>query len=399
MKKMGNQDCVAEKLQRIKDAAAFNYQCDRIPVGEFFWTGFIDKCISKWGEDFDPYVFFDLDYIPITPNLDPHIKPFEIVKQKGDDIYIRTGFEAIIHRSGDIVMPHYDSFSIQQPKEMATFTFDDPTDTRRFNHGGDDQINCVTDVLLRDIPAWSDRVDTYKNILPVFGSVCEGYEYVWRILGTENALMWMAMEPEAFGDFMKRIGHFLVELTKAQIKEGRGRLSGMIIWGDVAYRNGMLFSPAMWRKYFKPITKELIDICHGHDLTVIYHGCGNASAIYKDLVELGLDYYNPLEVKADLDIVQIEKTYGGQLGFCGNIDMRILESGHLDAIKREVLYKMQAAHAGGWICQSDHSISNDVEPESYRYALQVVREYGHYPLDMERIQEEIASLDKKLTIQ
>lgn len=389
---------IKTKIDRIKNAAEFSDQCDKIPVGEFFWTGFKNKCIKKWGEDFDPYLFFDLDYIPITPNMDPHIKPFEVIKQDGDDIYIRTGFEATIHRSKDIVMPHYDSFSIKEPQEMAEFTFDDPTDRRRFYEDGDDQINGVGDVLLQDIPAWSKRVDDYYDKLPVFGSVCEGYEYVWRIVGTENSLMWMLAEPEAFGDFMERVGDFLYRFAEAQIEEGKGKLSGMVIWGDVAYRNGMLFSPDAWRKYFKPITKKLIDLCHANDLVVIYHGCGNATAIYDDMVEIGLDFYNPLEAKADLDVVELEKNYGGKLGFCGNIDMRVLESNDLDKIKREVLYKMQASKNGGWIFQSDHSISNDVEPESYLHALNVVREYGDYPLDMDKIKAEIQKLDEKLNI-
>jgi hypothetical protein len=48
---------------------------------------------------------------------------------------------------------------------------------------------------------------------------------------------------------------------------------------------------------------------------------------------------------------------------------------------------------GRWVAQSDHSVSSDVAPESYAYMLEVVREYGVYPLDVERITREIAALD------
>ena len=67
----------------------------------------------------------------------------------------------------------------------------------------------------------------------------------------------------------------------------------MVIWGDVAYVNGMLFSPDFWRAHFKPIVAEQIRICHEAGLPVIYHGCGNASAIFEDFIEMGLDSYNP----------------------------------------------------------------------------------------------------------
>lgn len=380
-----------QKIERLRKALSHN-EGDRVPVSDFFWTGFVKKCKEKWGEDFDPYRFFDLDYIVITPNMDPHIKPFEIIKEEGEEIIVRTGFEATIKRSGTAPMPHYESFSIKSPQEMAEFEFDDPADPRRFYKGGDDQINCVADTLLRDLPPWDERVDAYINDFAVFGSVCEPYEYLWRVIGTENALYWMVEEPELFKDFVDRIGKFELEFCRAQIEAGKGRLSGMYIWGDVAYRNGMLFNPNTWREVFKPHVKALIDLCHSNNLMVIYHGCGNATPIYNDFVEIGLDGYNPLEVKADLDVVKLKKEYAGKLSFVGNIDVRVLERGNPAEIKKHVLYKLQAAKGGGWIFQSDHSVSSDVDPESYKLAVETLREYGSYPLDMDRIKEELSKL-------
>ena len=380
------------KINRLRKALA-HQEADQIPVGEFFWTGFMNKCRAKWGPDFDAYRYFDLDYIVINPNMDPKIQAFEILEEKGEDIRLKTGFGATIKRSGTAPMPHFDSFSIEEPEEMADFTFDSPADPRRFFSDGDDQINGVGDRLLFNTPAWSGRVDKYTDDFAVFGSVCEVYEYLWRIIGTENALVWMMTEPELMEDFTNRIGKFLLDLAKAQIEAGAGRLSGMYIWGDVAYRNGMLFSPELWRKYFKPHTKALIDLFHENNLMVVYHGCGNATKIYEDMIEIGLDAYNPLEAKADLDVVEIRKTYGNRLGFVGNIDMRVLESGDPTAIRREVLYKLQAGVGGGWVFQSDHSVSSDVEPETYELAIATLREFGKYPLDLARIKAELDNLN------
>jgi hypothetical protein len=65
-----------------------------VPVGEFFWTGFLKRCKEKWGADFDPYRYFDLDYIVIGPNMDPRIQPFEVICETGDDITIKTCYGA-----------------------------------------------------------------------------------------------------------------------------------------------------------------------------------------------------------------------------------------------------------------------------------------------------------------
>ena len=124
-----------DKIKRMQ-AALTHKEADRVAVGDFFWTGFSLKCLEKWGNDFDIHRYFDLDYIVITPNMDPHIKPFEILSQKGEDIIIKTGFEATVRRSGTAPMPHFEEFSVKQPEDMAKFMFDEAADKRRFYEGG-----------------------------------------------------------------------------------------------------------------------------------------------------------------------------------------------------------------------------------------------------------------------
>ncbi len=380
-----------QKLDRLRATLAHK-EGDRVPVSDFFWTGFMNKAKAKWGDDLDIHRKFDLDYIVINPNMDPVIQDFEILEEKGEDILVRTGFGATIKRSGALPMPHFDSFSVEEPEEMADFVIEPANDKRRLYRTGDDQINGLGDALNRNTPSWNERVDKYVEDFPVFGSVCEGYEYLWRCVGTENSLIWMLLEPELFADFMKRVGDFIVGLAEYQIAESRGRLSGMYIWGDVAYVNGMMFSPEVWREHFKPIVKRVIDLCHKNDLMVIYHGCGDARRIYEDFIEIGLDGYNPVEVKAHLDIVEMKKQFGERLAFVGNFDVRELESGDKNRIKKQALYKLQSAVGGGWICQSDHSVSSDVDPDSYAYMVEILREYGKYPLDLAKIQAELSNL-------
>lgn len=363
----------AAKTQRLREALVHR-QPDRIPAGEAFWTGFLKRCRAQWGEDLDPYRAFDLDYVIFVPNLDPRIQEFEVLSEVGEDIVLRTGFGATIRRSGDKPMPHFESFSISRPEEMADFGFDAPDDPRRFFSGGDDQLNCVGDALTRQIPSWNERLKPYEGDFALFGGVCEPYEYLWRIIGSENALFWMASNRDELGAFVDRIGEWMVASLRAQIAAGAGRLAGMYIYGDVAYVKGMLFSPALWRDMFKPHVRALIEVCREHDLMTVYHGCGCATAIFEDLIELGLDAYNPLEVKAGLDVVALKQEYGDRLAWVGNIDVRVLERGDPDEIRREVTYKAQAGQGGGWVFQSDHSVSSDVAPESYALAVQTLRE-------------------------
>ncbi len=367
------------KNQRLRNTLSHK-ETDRVPAGEFFWTEFVKLCQKEWGEDFDPYRFFDLDYIVMNPNMDPHIRPFEIIEESGEDVVVKTGFEATIRRRGTMPMPYFEAFEVNEPDRMETFTFDNPADPRRFFEGGDDQLNCVADTFVRNIPSWSDRLEPYVEDFAVFGSVCDPFEFLWRIIGSENALIWMATDTEKLAAFIDRIGEFMYELGKAEIEAGKGRLSGMYIWGDVAYRNGMLFGAERWREMFKPHVKALIDLFHSNNLMVVYHGCGNALEIFDDFVEMGLDGYNPLEAKADLDVVELKKTYSNRLAFVGNIDIRVLERGNREEIENEVCYKLKAARGGGFVFQSDHSVSSEVDPTDYKFAIDMLRKYGAFPI-------------------
>jgi len=133
----------------------------------------------------------------------------------------------------------------------------------------------------------------------------------------------------------------------------------------------------------------MIDLCHGHGLPVIYHGCGNVQKILPDYIELGLDAYNPLEAKAGLDVVELRRLYGHQLAFCGNGSIPLWETGDKEQIRGEVLRKLNAAKGGGFIFQSDHSVSSSVAGSTYDYIVQLVRQHGEYPLQLGEFDEAV----------
>jgi uroporphyrinogen-III decarboxylase len=277
-------------------------------------------------------------------------------------------------------MPAFLEFETDSLEKMAAFRFDDPLDDRRFFSAGDNQIAGVGDGFSRNSPAWVETVKSLYPDFPVFGSVCEGHEMLWRIIGPERTLLWIGLYPDELGRFVERIGEFALGLTKAQIRAAGGLIDGLVIWGDVAYGRDLLFSPAFWRRHFKPIVKAIVDECHAHGLPVIYHGCGNAGRIFEDFIEIGVDAYNPLEAKAGFDVVELRRRYGHRIGFSGNMDVGIWAHASEEKLKRVVLTKLNAAKGGGYIFQSDHSVPSNISGRNYDYVVRLVRKYGRYPL-------------------
>ena len=379
------------KLARM-DAALHHREADRVPVSDFFWGSFLER----WRRELDLpagtdiYRYYDLDWIVTTPNMDPHIKAFEVVREDSVEVVVRTGYEAVIRKKFADPMPDYVSFDTDSLEKMQAFAFDDPSDDRRWFSAGDNQVAGVGDGFTRNSPAWIETVKGLHPDFPVYGSICEGHEQLWRIIGTENVMLWIGLYPDELARFIERLGTFLVEMTRAQIKAGGGLLDGMVIWGDVAYVNGMLFSPDFWRAYFKPIVAEQIRVCHQAGLPVIYHGCGNATKIFEDFIEMGVDSYNPLEAKSGLDVVELRRKYGHRMGFCGNMDVLKWANAPEEELRRYVLRKLNAAKGGGYVFQSDHSVPSNVSGERYQSVVELVRAEGRYPLRLGQYDEPVA---------
>jgi uroporphyrinogen decarboxylase len=372
-----------KKLERMS-AALSHREADRVPISDFFWGSFLERWRRELNlpHDTDIYKYYDLDWVVTIPNMDPHIKRFEVLEESGEEVVVKTGFEAVIKKKFADPMPAFLKFENDAIEKTVSFAFDDPWDERRYFRGGDNQIAGVGDGFTRDLPPWLDMVKSLRPDFPVFGSVCEGHEMLWRIVGSENVLLWIALYPDELGRFVDRIHGFNLGIAEAQIEAAGGLLDGMVVWGDVAYTKDTLFSPEYWREHFKPGVKALVELCHGRGLPVIYHGCGNVKKIFEDYIEIGVDAYNPLEAKAGLDVVDLRRAYGHRMAFCGNMDVRAWADAPREELEKIVLTKLNAAKGGGYIFQSDHSVPSSVSGERYDYVVRLVRERGRYPLDL-----------------
>ncbi len=354
---------------------------DRIPLHDFFWAEFLDRWKKEKDlpTDTNIYYYYDMDLMVISPNMDPLKKSFEFI-EKGDDYIIwKSGFGCTLKKVDYSPMPMYLDFSLKSPEDYKKFEFHDPNDKDRY-------YNLRQDIVSGDgftpQPSFNDAVNEAKSKICVFGSVCEGHETLWRMRGPEGVFIDLATNPKEVKEFVERIGDFMIEIGKRQLDFSA--IDGLFIWGDVAYRNGMLFSPQTWREVFFPVLKRMCNEFHAYrkGVPLIYHGCGNASVIFDDLIDAGIDGYQTLEVKAGMDVVKLKQKYQNKLSYMGNIDALNVLPGSKENLKKDLLYRLNAAKGGGYMPGSDHSVPNNVSAENYDYFINLISEYGNYPLQL-----------------
>ena len=72
---------------------------------------------------------------------------------------------------------------------------------------------------------------------------------------------------------------------------GRAGADGIMIGEDMGTQTGLLFSPKMFRFYFKELYSRLLGIAHDYGMNVLMHSCGQNWAIVPDLLDVGVDVF------------------------------------------------------------------------------------------------------------
>ena len=85
-----------------------------------------------------------------------------------------------------------------------------------------------------------------------------------------------------------------------------------------------------------------------------------------------------------MDLIELKNDYGEALALFGGIDVTILETNNVELIEEEIRNKIcHAKENGGYLHHSDHSVSNKVELDTYKFVLDCVLKYGKYTIFME----------------
>ena len=108
---------------------------------------------------------------------------------------------------------------------------------------------------------------------------------------------------------------------------------------------------------------------------MILHSCGDVRRALPSILEAGFDCLQPMEAKANMNVLELAKEYSGKIAFMGNIDVTVLNTNNKAAVKQEIEYKLKALKKlkAPYVFHSDHSIPPDVRFETYKYALEVYK--------------------------
>ncbi len=135
---------------------------------------------------------------------------------------------------------------------------------------------------------------------------------------------------------------------------------------DMAYKNGPMLSPAMYRRFILPFYRRLTAFLAdaGIDI-VIVDSDGNVNELVPLFIESGVTGAMPFEVNAGNDIREIRRRYP-RFGIIGGVDKMQLMRGRAE-IDRALAKVREMLPQGGFIPTVDHRTPPDVPYEDYLY--------------------------------
>lgn len=149
-----------------------------------------------------------------------------------------------------------------------------------------------------------------------FGSGNGPFERLAALMGFEEALMAMALEPEATGDLLNAIGDYKIQV--AEYVKKYYNPDSFTNYDDIATERGLFMSPETYRKLIKPVHTKMCKAIKDLGMIPIQHTCGKADIIVEDMIETGAAAWT--SVQPTNDIEGILQKYGDRLAIMGGYD-------------------------------------------------------------------------------
>jgi uroporphyrinogen decarboxylase len=125
------------------------------------------------------------------------------------------------------------------------------------------------------------------------------FEQPARVMGLQNFLMALITEPAFTDRLMETITDIYIESCNRYLEQVGSYIQVFTFWDDLAGQNGWLINPEVYRKRIKPKQKRLVEaIKKKTDAKLFYHSCGATRGLIPDLIEIGFDILNPVQVSA-----------------------------------------------------------------------------------------------------
>ena len=304
------------------------------------------------------------------PNLnfnDTHYWPIDnpgVGEWKPGQKYRRDEWGCVWERpreeSGIKNMGQIKAHPLEDLEKINDYAFPDPDDLRRYED------------IEKTLSLAQDKY--------IIVGTCHLLEAAWFMHGMSNLFIDLYDKPELVHKLLENITDFALGVIN-NLKKFQGSIHGFQLGDDWGSQNGCYLSIPVFREFFKPHYKKIIDQAHRVGMHVWLHCCGKVNEVIEEFVDVGLDVIN-LQQPLVLGIDEISRRYAGRICFENPVDIqKTLPAGTPEEIDRQAktLIKKWGTAKGGFI-GSDYGDNPaiGVSEKNVRIMFEAFRKYGKY---------------------
>ncbi len=204
------------------------------------------------------------------------------------------------------------------------------------------------------------------------------FESPWYMRGMEQFLIDLHTAPELAEAICRKVQGYYSARAERILAATEGMIDVIYSGGDLGEQRQMLLNPDLWRERIKPFTAKLITPFKEMGFKTMYHSDGAIVPVIDDLIEIGLDFLDPVQTKATgMTPEELSPRFGQRLSFHGAIDeVELLNHATAEEVYAETTRVIDIlGQQGGLIVSATHVVQGDVPPENIVAMIKATQAY------------------------
>ncbi|NIA06098.1 MAG: hypothetical protein GWP14_00415 [Actinobacteria bacterium] len=198
------------------------------------------------------------------------------------------------------------------------------------------------------------------------------FERAWAMRGFEDLMVDMVQHPV----FVDALLETLMQLQLDALDKILHLPFDCLRFGDdFGQQKGLIMGKKYWRRFLKPRLAQIYAKVRESGKILAIHSCGDNEEIMPDLIDIGVQVFNPLQPEA-MEIRKMKQLYGGSICFHGGIGVQgVLSRGQPKEVRQQVMDCASVlGKGGGYIMDTAKALMEDVPTENAAALLEAVIE-------------------------